>query len=335
MNITSSLLLSLILDNNDLNHLNIHSSSYSNRHLQTLPEYTSPPTIDAIEATPVEYRDDSVIDDAREAAAAGLCSTLDPGACQILFPPSKDFDSRDSPSLGVLFYGGALVDPRSYSPIAKELSEHYGLAVSIPIFKQDVAFEGCTSDRLELARRAYPSVKKWIMTGHSMGGIGVMSEVWTAATSSGGKNDGGGEGYDPYDLIGGFVLIASYVRQDVGCGAVDFSKLDIPAASVIGQLDGVVNIANWENGQNLLSQENTLFISIPGGNHGNFGSYDYSGRKITLGQNDGNATIPKNVQQNLATSAILHAVSRGGMPLPQKAERKKATGGKKKGPKRK
>lgn len=330
MNITSSLLLSLILDNNDLN-LNIHSSSYSYRHLQTLPDYTSPPTIDAIEATPVDYRDDSVIDDAREAAASGLCSTLDPGACQILFPPSKDFES---PSLGVLFYGGALVDPRSYSPIAKELSEHYGLAVSIPIFKQDVAFEGCTSDRLELALRAFPSVKKWIMAGHSMGGIGVMSEVWTAATSSQGTNDGG-EGYDPYDLIGGFVMIASYVRQDVGCGAVDFSKLDIPAASVIGELDGVVNITNWEIGQNLLSKENTLFISIPGGNHGNFGSYDYSGRKTILGQNDGNATIPKSVQQNLATSAILYVVSRGGISLPLKADKKKAPGGKKKGTKRK
>jgi hypothetical protein len=97
----------------------------SNRWLQppNIPNYTSPPLPDAIQATPEAYRSDEVIDAARAAAAAGNCSaaTDDGNRCHIPFsPPSELFDPEgDDPSkVGVIFYGGALVDPRAYSPIA-------------------------------------------------------------------------------------------------------------------------------------------------------------------------------------------------------------------------
>jgi hypothetical protein len=311
MNITSSLLhLNLLLEGSDIDN-NILPGY--NRNLQTLPDYTSPPTDPAIEATPVPYRPDSVIDYAREASKSNICLDLDPGACQILFQPSKDFESNSSPLLGVLFYGGALVDPRSYSPLAKELAERYGIAVSIPIFYNDIGFTGCSSYRLELARRAFPSVEKWIMVGHSMGGIGVMAEVWSALSS----------GNEISNLIGGFALIASYVRQDIGCGEIDFSSYDIPTASVTAELDGVINQDNLLAGQDFLPEKQTLLMAIPGANHGNFGSYDDSERRTILGQNDGNATIPESVQQDLTISAIVHVVSRAGLPLPAKRRRNK------------
>ena len=312
MNITTSLLLHLLSDTNDLTIIHKNPSSLSNeqnRLLQSLPDYTSPPTQNAIDATPYPYKDDYVIDYARDASEANLCMELDPSACQIIFEPGYQFEDSSSPSLGVLFYGGALVDPRGYSPLAKDLSERYGMAVSIPIFHNDIAFSGCTSDRIELARLAFPTVEKWIMAGHSMGGIGVMSEVWSALSS---EEDESGIA----DIIGGFALIASYVRQDVGCGATDFTNHSIPTASISGSLDGVINIENWSVGQSLLPKNDSFHMVIPGANHGNFGSYDYSLRKTILGQNDGNATIPKQIQHDLTVTAIMHVVARAGIPLP-------------------
>ena len=73
---------------------------------------------------------------------------------------------------------------------------------------------------------------------------------------------------------------------------VDFSDMDIPTANMYGELDLViVNQTNWEEGRALLSQNHTL-LSLPifGGNHGQFGSYDGSGR---FWQTDGIATIPE------------------------------------------
>ncbi len=304
MNITTSLLLSLISEGVDL-HLG------SNRHLQSLPDYTSPPLLEALEATPKRYRPDSVIDFAREAAKNNLCSSLDASACQILFQPGEEFDS--SPSLGVVFYGGALVDPRAYSPLAAELAERYGLAVSIPIFDRDIAFVGCESDKLHLAGLAFPTVEKWVMAGHSLGGIGVMAEIWTAVENQ----------TSVADMIGGFALVGSYLRQDVGCGAVDFRESDIPAASINGDLDLIMTVENLEKGIALMSEGTTLHMSLNGANHGYFGSYDYTERKTLLGQIDGNATIPREIQQDLTVSGIMHVVSRVGLPLPTKEGKKK------------
>ena len=328
MNVTLPLLLSLLMEDPaaDQHLLSTATTRTIGRTLQSLPDYTSPPTSTAVDATPLYYQPDTVINTAREAALNDQCSDLHFKTCQILFPPNPNFDSHESPKLGVLFYGGALVDPRSYSPLAKELTDRYGLAVSIPIFHQDVAFEGCTSNRLQLAQDAFPTVEKWIMAGHSMGGIGVMAEVYTAFQLQ--DEDGESEVASATtattaeqtvldnSAIGGFVLIASYARQDVGCGLVNFTNYDLPAASVSAHLDGVINYDNWSFGQSLLSQEHTFSLDILGGNHGNFGSYDDSGRTTILGQNDGVATIPEIVQQDLTVSAIMHVVSRAGIALP-------------------
>ena len=294
MNITTSLILHLLTESGEIsNNHNTNRIPIVSRNLQTLPDYTSPPTEAALDATPSYYRSDDVINNARVAATANLCTTLDdPSACQILFPPSSDFDSSSSPSLGVIFYGGALVDPRSYSPLAKDLADGYGLAVSVPIFPNDVAFVGCTSDKWELAGRAFPTVEKWIMVGHSMGGIGVGSEVWTALSSTAttgdngndnGNDNGDDNGDNMSDMIGGMVLLGSYLRQDVGCGAIDFNNIDLPAAAISASLDGVVNMDRFAIGNELLSDEHTFKMNILGANHGGFGSYDYSGRKTILG----------------------------------------------------
>ena len=272
----------------------------SDRQLQfALPEYTSPPLPEAINATPAAYRSDDTIDAARTLDAAGLCvgetAEVNAEACQMKFMN----ESNKNSSVGVIFYGGALVDPRGYSPLMQMLSEEYNLPVSVPIYIADMAYKfgTCESGRLTQAQSAFPSVDKWIFIGHSLGGIAAFNDVWAMAD----RNE--------TDSIGGLVLLASYVRQDLGCGMTDFSGSEwdwLPFASVAASEDGVVNVTNFEDGQVFLPNDSPNFIDeiIEGGNHGGFGSYNYSERVTLLNQTDGNATITSEEQQ-LQTATII------------------------------
>jgi hypothetical protein len=288
------------------------AGSSGGRTLQELPDYTSPPALEAIDATPVAFQEDAAVDAARSADADGRCATLDPAACQLLFPPPAAAVDSGTAKLGVIFYVGALVDPRSYSPMMKILAEMHGIAAVVPIFADDLAFKfgRCESGRLNLAKQAFPEVEKWVFAGHSFGGLTAHNDIWSMME----RND--------TDAIAGLALLASYVRQDLGCGAVDFSaEQSLPATSISTSLDGVINVTNFDKGQALLpADDGTFSLMIPGGNHGQFGSYDDSGRKTILGQNDGIATIPASVQQDMVIGAILHVASRSGLPLPSWVE---------------
>ena len=265
-----------------------------------IPDYTSPPTDFALACTPQEYRDDAVIDAGREADANGTCLD-DVSACQIPFVPV----SVESPRLGVVYYGGGLVDPRAYSPIAKDLAERYGIAVAIQIFDRDLAVLGtCDTQRVAYASERFPTVEKWVLAGHSLGGIAAILDAWSAQN-------------DTDSNIGGVALMGSYIRQDLGCGDIDFSTTTLPFASLNATLDLIVNGTNFQQGQAFLPVNDTFYMEILGGNHAQFASYDASERFAVLGQTDGNATIPEQVQLDLTTSAIAHVASRMGIPLPE------------------
>ena len=281
------------------------------RHLQqfTIPDYTSPPLDIAIEATPELFRDDAYLNKTRDMIGSdGTCND-DITGCQILFPPAPEAVESGTAKLGVLFYGGGLVDPRSYSIIAKKLSDVHGLAVAIPIFTSDLAYSDCSgTNRLSLAASAFPDVEKWILAGHSFGGIGAQVDLWNA------RNETDSD-------IGGLVLMGSYIRQDLGCGAIDFSQTNIPMASVSGELDGIVNRTRFDLGQEFLSTNDTFLLDVMGGNHGYFGHYNYTLRTPILGQNDGDALIPRGIQIDLSIMAIMHVASRMGLPLPSFTKR--------------
>lgn len=275
------------------------SSSRGVRSLQfTLPDYTSPPLPEAINATPVAYQSDETIDAARSLDADGKCvgdqAKDNTEACQIKF--GSEFNES---STGVLFFSGALVDPRGYSPLMAMISDAYNLPISVPIFDGDTSYKfgTCESGRLAQAQFAFPSVEKWIFIGHSLGGVTAFNDVWAMA----GRNE--------TDAIGGLVLLASYVRQDLGCGATDFSGDEwswLPVASISASEDGVANATNFAAGQAFLPSHSPRFINetIEGGNHGGFGSYDDSERYELLGQIDGNASITNEEQQRQTTIII-------------------------------
>ncbi len=276
----------------------------SDRNLFEIPDYTSPPLPEAIYATPELFKNDTYVDLLRAKAADGICNDDETG-CQILFPPPASSIASGTAKLGVIFYGGALVDPRSYSILARDLAKGYGLAVSVPIFSQDVAFLGCngTDDRISLAARAFPNVEKWVLAGHSLGGVGAQVDLWNAMQENTIDDLG----------IGGMVLVGSNLNPFIGCGAMDFSSTTIPMAAITAELDLILRDRGTGN---LTSVNDTLSISIQGGNHGFFGYYDYSLRTPILGQVDGNATIPRQVQKDLTIGGIVHVASRMGLALP-------------------
>jgi hypothetical protein len=282
---------------------------YPGRKLQgEIPDYTSPPLDDALEATPGAYRSDEVIDAARAAAASGNC-TADSNRCQIPFVPTGFEESK----VGVIFHGGALVDPRGYSPLAKILATRYGLPVVVPIFEKDLAFTfgSCDSGRVPLAQAEFEYVEKWVLAGHSFGGISAMTDAWSRMNDT---------------AVAGLVVIAADVQQGLGCGEIDFSTTNLPMAAVTGSLDGILNMTRWELNKGLLSND-TLFVDIFGGNHGQFGSYNYSERTSLLDQVDGVALIPPHVQWDLTVASIYHVASRTGAALPQKIETECPTSG--------
>jgi hypothetical protein len=216
-------------------------------------------------------------------------------------------------NLGVILYGGGLVDPRAYSVLAEPLSE-MGLTTVIPVFANDLAFAiPCGSGRIQFAQEAYPMIDQWILVGHSFGGVGAMSDAWVQLELE--------ETYNTTDIsaVAGVVLLAADVQPNV-CGpmasSIDFSTTDLPMAAVTATEDAIVNMTRWEENTVYLSND-TIFESIEGGNHGQFGSYNDTLRLPILGQMDGEATISPEAQWDATIDVILQIammVSGGDLP---------------------
>ena len=294
-----------------------------------LPDYTSPPLADALLATPVEFRSDEVVDSMRDADAAGRCDTDDPYLCQIPFWPDETLWSTDSP-LGILLYCGGLVDPRSYSVLARRLTSEYGLLVIIPVFAKDLAFPAfgtCSTGRIELAQQwvleqskndtVVPRVEKWLLVGHSYGGVGASLDAWAAT------QNGTAIGQDS-NTAAGLVLLAADLQPEISCdGAMDYSivenQQDFPVAAITATEDTILNRTRWEVNRQYLPNS-TLFVSIEGGNHEQFGSYNTTGREeiLATGRMDGTPTIDAEEQWDLTVKAIYEIALRTGLEVPQR-----------------
>jgi hypothetical protein len=279
----------------------------AHRLLQTLPDYTSPPLPEALAATPLAFRDDEAVEAARTLDLAGQCTNTeeDIEACQILFSPSETAVASGTSKIGVVLYNGALVDPRAYSMIGQILSRDYGIPVALPIFANDLATlttanGTCGSGRIPLASAAFPYVEKWVLVGHSYGGVAAANDMWASQDN---------------DSVAGLVLLASRLRQDI-CAEIDFSDTNYPMADVQASLDGIINMEGVANATKWLPQNDTFHLNILGGNHGFFGTYNDTERTTILFQNDGDAIIPNSVQRELTIGAIMHVASRVGLPLP-------------------
>ncbi|PYY25585.1 alpha/beta fold hydrolase [Paenibacillus illinoisensis] len=159
-----------------------------------------------------------------------------------------DFMPDKPEGISVIFYPGGLVKPESYAPLAHELAEagHHTIIAKMPVnlavLKQNLADD---------IRNAYPD-ESFVMGGHSLGGS--MAARYAAS--------------HPVALQGIFFL-ASYPDQK---GSV--KSLGIQALSILGTNDEVVNATKYQNGRAYLP-EDTVYYTIEGGNHSQFGDYGH------------------------------------------------------------
>lgn len=159
----------------------------------------------------------------------------------LLFAPAEK-----TPSVGLIFYPGGRVDPRSYAPAARAIAAQGYLVVIPPVplnlavFAPDIAADVIAAN---------PAIKRWFVGGHSLGGAMAASFA-----------------YNHPDAVDGLVLWASYPASPS-----DFSQRpDFPVLTVYGSAD--MGLDGIEASRSLLSPT-TDWVEIAGGNHAQCGWY--------------------------------------------------------------
>jgi len=157
----------------------------------------------------------------------------------LVFQPAKK-----NPSTAFVFYPGARVDYRAYAvPLHKIAAEGY-LVILLPVRLNLAVLDVNAADR---AISAFPSIRHWVVGGHSLGGVAAAQYA------------------SKHDDIDGLVLWASYPSNDT------LKNSTIQVISIYGTQD-ISGVSTFDDSRALLPM-NTQYILIQGGNHAQFGDY--------------------------------------------------------------
>jgi dienelactone hydrolase len=189
-----------------------------------------------------------------------------------------------TPSKGIILYPGALVDFRSYAPLARDLAREGYVAVIVKM-PLDIAFLGYK--RALLAQFINRDIRTWAIGGHSLGG--VASCTFTKEFPQ---------------FVRGVVLLASYPSSS------DSLRLArVKVTSIFGTLDGLTDAEDIERSKRLLPRS-TTYVPIEGGNHTQFGAYWDGQTQNFVQPGDFPATISALEQQNRLADEIAHFLHR-------------------------
>lgn len=169
----------------------------------------------------------------------------------------------------IIFYPGALVEPRSYSIWASILAKN-GYTVYIAKFPLNLAVVDANAAKRVQSNHSY------IIGGHSLGG--TMAARYAAKNKK--------------ELRGVFFL-ASYPEKKG-----NLKNIKEPVLSITASNDGVLNKTNYKKAKKLLPKS-TDYVEINGGNHAGFGSY---GKQ----KGDNKADISNDDQQRVIADILLH-----------------------------
>ncbi|MBO9130774.1 alpha/beta hydrolase [Bacillus sp. 165] len=175
------------------------------------------------------------------------------------------FEPQENKETGIILYPGAKVEPEAYSYFAKGLAND-GYTVIIPHVKFNFAIFDV--NKAEQVMKSYPSIKKWYVGGHSLGGVAAASYA-----------------YKNLNKIEGIIFLGSYPSN-----SNDFSNLNVPMLSLYAERDGLSTISKIKETKHLLSQDATMY-EVLGGNHAQFGMYGEQ-------KGDKKATIKAKQQQD-------------------------------------
>lgn len=181
------------------------------------------------------------------------------------------FEPTITRGTSIIFYPGGLVEPEAYSPLAKELA-----AAGHPFYiaKMPLNLAVTKGDAAEEIIRVHPK-ESFVIGGHSLGG--VMASRYAVEHS---------------DQLEGVFYLASYPDEKG-----NLRNTTLSALSILGTRDRVVDRGNYNKGRSFLP-DNTVYYSIEGGNHGQFGSYGPQ-------KGDGEPSITEEEQQNRTANALI------------------------------
>lgn len=147
----------------------------------------------------------------------------------------------------IIFYPGGLVKPASYSPLARAMAEqgHRVYIVKMPL---NLAIFG--QNKADTFIAEHPD-EAFVIGGHSLGG--AFASRYAA---------------EHPDKLEGIFYLAAYADDGGSLAAAT----GLSALQITGTDDGVLNWEEWEKTKANLPAD-TTFVSIDGGNHGQFGSY--------------------------------------------------------------
>ena len=181
-------------------------------------------------------------------------------------------------SVGLLFFHGAVVEPSAYAPLMRAVAENGFLAA---IVKLPYRFAPLESHRREAIRRALQiaaqkgAVDRWVVAGHSKGGVIAAGLV-----------------HDDPSSVDALILIGTSHPRDF-----DLSNIGLPVKKIFASNDGIATVEKIEGTRRNLP-EHTQWIEIVGGNHSQFGYY---GHQLF----DGQATVDRSEQQRRTLEEIL------------------------------
>ncbi len=147
---------------------------------------------------------------------------------------------------GVIIYPGGKVSEKAYGYLAQKIADlgYKTIVVKVPL-KLSIL-----SNNAGLKYLQDEEISKWVVMGHSLGGISASRLVRKNPAS-----------------IEALILMASYPDN-----AVDLKDQKFQIYSLVGDKDSVINKELMESAKVRLPKD-TIFTIIPGGNHASFGNY--------------------------------------------------------------
>lgn len=177
-----------------------------------------------------------------------------------------------SPASGLILYPGGRVDHRAYAPSARALAEQGHLVVIVPM-PLNLAF--FAPGRATEVMAAFPSIERWAVGGHSLGGAMAANYARTHP-----------------EAVRALVLWAAYPAS-----SDDLSGRQLAVSSVYGTRDGLATPDKIAASRPLLPAP-AHWAAIEGGNHAQFGWYGPQ-------PGDNEATISREEQQAQIIAATL------------------------------
>ena len=151
--------------------------------------------------------------------------------------------------VGVFFQPGARVDARAYSAILRPLAE---AGHQVIITKQPFGIAFLSTGAFAAARAEHPPVTRWVVGGHSLGGLVAATDAETYATSD-------------HNPVVGLLFFASYP-------ATNISHVNVKVLSISGSNDGLSTPAKVNASKRTLPAA-ARYLEVKGGVHAFFGDY--------------------------------------------------------------